>query len=181
MLGCELAVRPFLERVGQELLRIDPKEVREKHLDNPTGVATVADMNRDDRLTLTGKVRVLRIGTVAGKAVLDASGLEAEEVVVSGDISENAVVKLNAPKGRVTVGGHVVGVAKLTVTAPGGEFVVSAGSGKLGGACEVSVTAKRVAVRGPMAGTAKLVITLTADGSAQFGTIEDKAVVLYKE
>src|SRR5437867_699871 len=28
MLGCELAVLPFLERVGQELLRIDPKEVQ---------------------------------------------------------------------------------------------------------------------------------------------------------
>ena len=28
MLGCELAVRPFLERVGQELLRIKPDEVQ---------------------------------------------------------------------------------------------------------------------------------------------------------
>src|SRR4029453_13960969 len=88
-------------------VRIDPKEVREKQINNPLATLLVPDLTRDDRLTLTGKARVLRIGSVSGKAVLDASGLEAEEVVISGDLGDTAVVKLNAPNGTVTIGGHV--------------------------------------------------------------------------
>ena len=137
-------------------------------------------MTREDHLTLTGKVRLLKIGSVGGKAILDASGLEAEEIVITGDLNANAVVKLNAPNGNVTIGGHVTGSAKLTVTAPGGEVIVSAGSGKFDGGAEVTIQAKRVEVKGRMSGNARLVVTLTAGGSAAIGVVEDKAVVVYQ-
>jgi hypothetical protein len=163
------------------VVRIDPKEERERKLDSPNGIAAVPDMTREDRLTLTGRVRILRIGSVGGKATLDASGLEAEEIIITGDVSNTAVVKLNAPNGKVTIGGHVVGSAKLTVNAPGGEVVVAASSGKLDGSSEITVTAKRLEVQGPMAGEAKMVVMLTAGGSAQFGKMEGRATVIYKQ
>src|SRR5262245_34259301 len=41
------------------IIRIDPKEVREKKIDNPRATVLVPDMTREERLTLTGKVRRL--------------------------------------------------------------------------------------------------------------------------
>ncbi len=159
---------------------IDPREVREKQIDNPRGTATIPDMAREDRLTLTGKVRLLKIGSVGGKAILDASGLEAEEIVITGDLNATAIVKLNAPNGKVTIGGHVTGSANLTVTAAGGDVILSAGSGKFDGGAEATVLAKRLEVKGLLSGSAKLIVTLTEGGSAAIGAVEDKAMVIYK-
>jgi len=174
------APKPVRPQPGP-VVRIDPKEERQRKLDSPNGVAAIPDMTRDDRLTLTGRVRILRVGSVGGKAVLDASGLEAEEIIITGDVSNTAVVKLNAPNGKVTIGGHVVGSANLTVNAPGGEVVVAASSGKLDGSSETTVTTKRLDVQGPMAGEAKVVVTLTEGGSAQFGKMEGRATATFQQ
>jgi hypothetical protein len=159
------------------VVRIDAKEVREKKLDNPHGIATVSDMTREDRLVLTGKVKVLKIGSVTGKATLDASGLEAEQVVITGDLNETAVVKVNAPNGKVTISGHVAGSAKLTATAPGGDVFLAEKSGRFLGKSVVTVTARRVEVLGVMSGDAVLNVTLTGGGAVTVGMMEDKAVV----
>jgi len=161
------------------IVRIDAREVREKQIHNPDGVVQLTDLNRDDRLTLTGKVRLLKIGTVGGKATLDASGLIAEEIVMTGDVNDHAVVKLSAPNGKVTIGGQVEGSARLTVTAPGGEFVV-ARSAKLDEHAEITVIAKDVEVNGRMSGQAKLVVILTGGGMAAIGAMEENAAVIYK-
>jgi len=137
-------------------------------------------MNRDDRLTLTGRVGLLRIGTVSGKAMLDASGLEAEEIIITGDLNGKAVVTLKAPNGTVTIGGHVEGFARLTVIATGGELVVPR-SGRLDGDAEVTVVARDVDVKGKMSGHAQLIVTLTGGGTAAIGPMEEKASVVYKE
>jgi hypothetical protein len=162
------------------VVRVDAKEVREKQLDNPDGTAVVTDMNRDDRLTLTGRVRLLRIGSVGGKAVLDASKLVADEVIITGDLHAHAVVTVHAPGGRVTVGGHVKGNSRLTVNAPGGEMIVAAVSGKLDGHAEVTVVAKDVDVQGTMSDNAKLIVTLTGGGNATVGPVKENAAVVYK-
>lgn len=166
-------------RVGT-IMRIDAREVREKQIHNPDGVVQVSDLNRDDRLTLTGKVRLLKIGTVSGKASLDASRLIAEEIVITGDVNEHAVVKLNAPNGKVTIGGYVEGSARLTVNAPGGEAIVAAQSGKLDDNAEVVIVTKDLDVKGKLAGQVRLILTLTGGGTASVGSIEEKVVVIYK-
>jgi hypothetical protein len=171
--------KPRPERRGP-VVRIDVRETRERHIDNPDGTVLVTDMNRDDRLTLTGRVGLLKIGTVAGKATLDASGLQAEEIHITGDISESVEVKLNAPNGAVTVGGHVVGNARLIINAPGGEVIVAGNSGRLDGGAEVTVTAKFVDVKCPMSGRARLVVTMTGGGTATLGPVHDRAAVVYK-
>jgi hypothetical protein len=159
------------------VVRIDAKEVREKQLDNPHGIATVSDMTREDRLTLTGRVKVLKIGSVTGKATLDASGLEAEQIVITGDVTDGAAVKVNAPNGKVTISGHVAGSAKLTVNAPGGDVFLAEKSGRFAGKSVVTVTAKRMEVLGVMSGDAVLNVSLTGGGAVTVGMMEDKAVV----
>src|SRR5262245_21385074 len=128
--------------------RIDPRTVSKKRIDAPEGAVAISDMNRDDRLILQGHVRQLRIGSIGGRATLDASGLAAEEIIISGDIHGRATVKLHAPDGTVTISGHVEGTARVIVDAPRGEIIVSAGSGKLDGEAQLTVIARSVAVGG---------------------------------
>jgi hypothetical protein len=159
--------------------RIDAKAVREKRIDALEGVVSVSDMNRDDRLTLTGTVRQLRIGTVGGNAILDASGLAAQEIIVTGDVHGSATVKLNAPDGNVSIGGHIEGNAKVVVNAPRGEVLIGAASGKLDGGGELTVIARSVEATGTMAGNAKLIVTLTGGGRVTLGAVQENASVVY--
>jgi hypothetical protein len=161
------------------IARIDAAAIREKRIDAPEGAVWVSDMNRNDRLTLTGVVRQLRIGSIGGKAFLDASALTAQEIIITGDLHGNATVKLNAPDGTVTISGHVEGTARVIVNAPRGEVVVLAGSGKLDGESELTVIARNVEVRGAMAGNAKLILTLTGGGKVALGPIHENAAVEY--
>lgn len=162
------------------VMKVDPKIAPTRHFDHPDDTAALPDLNTGDRVTLTGKVRVLRLGAVNGKGVLDASGLVAEEVVITGDLGNEAQVLVSAPRGAVTVGGYVTGAAKLTIAAPGGA-VVFASSGRLSGSAVVTATAKRFEVKCPMSGTARANVTLTAAGALKLGLLEDGATVTYKK
>ena len=161
------------------IARIDAAAIREKRIDAPEGAVSVSDMNRNDRLTLTGVVRQLRIGSIGGKAFLDASGLIAQEIIITGDLHGGATVKLNAPDGTVTISGHVEGTARVIVNAPRGEVVILAGSGRLDGESELTVIARNVEVKGAMAGNAKLILTLTGGGKVVLGPMHENASVEY--
>jgi hypothetical protein len=163
------------------VMKVDPKIAPKRHFDNPDDTATLPDLNSGDRVTLTGKLRVLRIGSVNGNGAIDASGLVAEEIVITGDLNGDAVVTLNAPGGKVTIGGYVVGTAKLTVLAPRGEVRVLANSGLFAGGSTTKVTAKRVEVAGKTGGGAKLYVTLTAGGSLKLTSADEGALVTYKK
>jgi hypothetical protein len=168
---------PRLAPAGQ-IEHIDAREVREKRIDAPDGTVAVSDMNREDRLTLTGTVRQLRIGSIGGSAVLDASGLTAREIVITGDLGGRATVSLHAPGGMVRIGGHVEGRSRLVVIAPRGHVYVQEGSGKLDGDAELKVEARDVEIAGPMSGNAKLVVTLTGGGNLISGPVRENASVV---
>ena len=167
-------------RPGGVVMKVDPKIAPSRHFDHPDDTAALPDLNSGDRVTLTGKVRVLRLGSVHGKGALDASGLVAEEVIITGDLNSEALVLLNAPNGKVTVGGYVNGNAKITVVAPGGEVVV-AKTGRVTGGATMTVTAKRLEVSCPLSGGAKVNVTLTASGSLKLTRSEEGATVTYKK
>ncbi len=162
------------------VMKVDPKIAPQRHFDHPDDTAALPDLNTGDRVTLTGRVRILRLGSVNGKGTLDASGLVAEEVVITGDLNGEAVVQLHAPTGKVTVGGYVMGNAKLTILAPGGEVVV-AHTGRVTGGATMTVTAKRLEVNCPLSGGAKVAVTLTAGGSLKLTRAEEGATVTYKK
>jgi hypothetical protein len=162
------------------VMKVDPRIAPKRHFDHPDDTAALPDLNSGDRVTLTGKVRVLRLGSVNGKGVLDASGLVAEEIVITGDLNNESQVLLNAPNGTVTVGGYVTGASKLTIAAPGGEVTV-AGSGRVSGGALVTVTAKRLEIKCPLSGNARANVTLTAPGALKLGLMEEGATVTYKK
>ncbi len=167
-------------RPGGVVMKVDPKIAPQRHFDHPDDTAALPDLNSGDRVTLTGRVRILRLGSVNGKGALDASGLVAEEVVITGDLNGEALVLVNAPNGKVTVGGYVIGAAKLTIVAPGGEVVV-AHTGRVTGGATMTVTAKRLEVNCPLSGGAKVNVTLTAGGSLKLKRAEEGATVTYKK
>ena len=172
--------RPVGPRPVGVVMKVDPRIAPKRHFDHPDDTAALPDLNTGDRVTLTGRVRVLRLGSVNGKGALDASGLVAEEVVITGDLNGEALVLVNAPNGKVTVGGYVIGAAKLTIVAPGGEVVV-AHTGRVTGGATMTVTAKRLEVNCPLSGGAKVNVTLTAGGSLKLTRAEEGATVTYKK
>jgi hypothetical protein len=179
-----VAVEPPKKKDGPRpigvVMKVDPKIEPKRHFDHPDDTARLPDLNSGDRVILTGKVRVLKLGSVNGKGVLDASGLVAEEVIITGDLNNEAQVLVHAPNGVVTVGGYVTGASKLTIAAPGGEVIVT-GSGRLSGGPLVTVTAKRLEVKCPMSGNARVNVTLTAPGTLKLGLMEESATVTYKK
>lgn len=173
--------KPTAPRPIGVVMKVDPRIAPTRHFDHPDDTAALPDLNTADRVTLTGRVRALRIGSVNGKGSIDASGLTAEEVVITGDLNGDAVVSLHAPNGKVTVGGYVGGAARLTVVAPGGELLVLANSGRVTGSSVVAVAAQRVDVAGRVSGGARLHATLTAGGALKLSFVEEGATVTYKK
>ncbi|AMV26616.1 hypothetical protein VT84_19615 [Gemmata sp. SH-PL17] len=169
------------QRPTGAVMKIDPKIAPKRDFDNPDDTATLPDLATGDRVTLTGKLRVLKIGSVNGKASIDATGLVAEEIVISGDLNGEAVVQLNAPNGKVTIGGYVGGSSKITIVAPGGEVIVLESSGRLTDRSTTVVTAKRLEIAGKMLGNSRLVATLTTDGLLKVTAAEDNATLTYKK
>jgi hypothetical protein len=104
---------PPPKRVGPRpvpvVMKVDPKVAAVRHFDHPDDIAALPDLNTPDKVVLTGRVRALRIGSVHGKGSIDASKLIAEEVIITGDLSNEAAVTVNAPGGKVTVMGFVFG------------------------------------------------------------------------
>jgi hypothetical protein len=174
---------PAPKREGRPVgvvMKVDPKIAPVRHFDQPDDTAALTDVNTGDRVVLTGRLRGLRVGSVNGKGSIDASRLTVEEVVIAGDINSEAVVKLNAPGGKVTVGGFVLGAPKLTVTAPAGEVLI-AKSGRVSGASVLTITAKRFEALGRIAGAARVNLVLSAGGSLKLTTMDERAVVTWRK
>ncbi|QJX00512.1 hypothetical protein [Frigoriglobus tundricola] len=161
------------------VMKVDPKITPLRHFDSPDDTAALPDLNSGDRVALTGRVRVLRLGSVNGTGRLDASGLVADEVIITGDLNGEAQVQVAAPNGQVTVGGYVTGASKLTIVAPGG-VVRMAATGRVTDTATVTATAKRFEANGPLSGNAKVRVTLSARGSLKLVRAEESATVSYK-
>jgi hypothetical protein len=162
------------------VMKVDPKIAPVRNFDHPDDTAALPDLNITDRVVLTGKVRGLRIGSVNGKATLDASGLVAEEIVITGDLNSEATVKLNAPEGKVTIGGFVAGSAKLTITAPGGEVLI-AKSARVTNGTVLTITTRRLEALGTLSGAAKVNVIFTRGGSLKLTLMEEGANVKFRK
>jgi len=160
---------------------IDAAETPERKLDNPNGSAEVLDINGTDRLMLTGKIKSLKIGSVNGEAVIDATRLEAEEIILAGSLNGSTSIKLNTSGGKVRIVRQVGGAVRLSIHAPGGEvlFAGEEDAGLTGGSM-IDVTAKRLDIQCLMNGGTKLDATLATGGSLRTGLMDGGAAVRYK-
>lgn len=146
----------------------EPKEQpwtfhRTVQLDKPDGEYVIDSVGDQSSIKLTGRIGKLKVGNISGKTQLDASQLEASEIVVKGEISGIPIVKLNAPKGEVSFEGEIEGPVKLFVNAPGGEVIFgSDGIPILSEVADVKVTASILDIRGKATGPVRLAATITA-------------------
>lgn len=63
-------------------------------LNDPDGEYAVKSMSAGQEITLLGKIKKLTIGSVNERSILDATRLDAEEIVVTGDINGSSKVLL---------------------------------------------------------------------------------------
>jgi hypothetical protein len=156
-------------------------------LDRPDGEYRIAAL-RGTALKLSGRVKTLRIGIVDAGATLDASALEAQEVIVAGRIDGGSTVKLRAPRGRVEFKSKVDGESRLEVDAPEGTVAFTdptqlrrEGS-KIDGDSHVTITAKTADFRGAINGTrTRVVVTLTKGGLLYFREISGSVRLQYRK
>lgn len=152
-------------------VKIEPKKEEKKRpttklivLDNlmkindPDGEFTAATVNGGQTIILIGIVKTLKIAAVNERSVLDATGLEAQEIILIGTINGGSTVKLHAP------GGSVVFLGEINDRA------------------NVDVLAKDVDLRGAVNGTqTQLKIMLTKDGSLKFRRLNGGVSLHYQK
>jgi len=141
-------------------------------IDNPAGVSSPV-VRPGGNLVLRGKVKILRVAGLESGATLDASDLEAEEVVVVGKIDGGSKLWVKAPNGRVTFRARIDGRSRVGIEAPGGSvaFVPEGASdgAKIDGGAQVEITAKSVRLDGTIGGAGtKVGVSITAGGSLAF-------------
>ena len=140
--------KPEAKPDAGKVITIDP-QAGDRKLDAPDATAELLPLDGDTRLTLTGRVKVLRVAAVNGNTLLDTSGLDAEEVVFTGDLNGSPTITVKGAKVRFEK--VVEGAVNATVTAAGGE-VVFAEKGEVKGGAVLTLTAKRVDVQAAVGG-----------------------------
>ena len=99
------------------------------------------------------------------KSTLDASQLEAKEIVVVQGIFNDSTVKLNAPNGSVEFRGPLNGRVKVFITAPKGTVTFKANAAQITNEAKVTVTAGSIACNDLIHGSnTQLTATLTSGG-----------------
>jgi hypothetical protein len=178
-------VRPNL---GQDGWQVDVPAADTQWLSQPGGEHSIGQLENGRKVRLIGKVRALRVGRVAGGAVLDASRLDTQEINFVGPIEGGATVLLSAPSGRVQIHGRVDGHSRLQIDAPGGKvvFVKPATPGspgtKIDGDSAVKIIAQSVELNGMLSGGGTLVeVTLTRDGHLKYRKIQGGARLHYRK
>ncbi len=156
-------------------------------INKPNDIYPIPTMKKGEHVTLKGKVKTLRIHGLDAGAVLDASGLEASIITVTGKIDNNSILKIKSPNGVVQLTARVVGQSVVEILAPGGEvrFMLPTtdqreGS-KIDGGAKVMVTARRVEFRGAITGNnTKVAVTLTHNALLKIASIGGRALVEYR-
>jgi len=144
-----------------------------RKIDKPDGEYVVEPLDGAANVFLRGKVKTLRIGSLDGDAVLDASGLEAQEVCFTGPVGGNARARVCAPNGAVEVRAPVGGRANLTIDAAGGRVTfpraAAAGAGaEIDGDPRMKIKAREVDFQVPFSGGAQVHVVLSAGAKIRF-------------
>ena len=130
---------------------------------------------------------MLRVTDLGSGSILDASGLDAGSIYISGRIDGGAILKLCALNGVVAIPASISGKSRVEIHAPGSEvrfsFPTTAnGPGsRIDGGSRVTITGRTVDLRGDVDGTGtKVIVTLTRNGSLKVAAVRGMASVEYK-
>jgi len=169
------------EPVAEEFHAPAPPAGEPVRLNDPAGQHEVAAVDGQQRITLEGRIRTLRIGSINGETAVDASGLDAREVVVANGVNGQATIKLRAPDGAVEIqGGGLNGATTLHIDAPGGRVVFAPGA-QINGEAKVAITAREVVFGGTIAGASRIDVALTGAGKIKCGDLIGAARLYYRK
>ncbi|MSQ96970.1 MAG: hypothetical protein EXR98_20785 [Gemmataceae bacterium] len=152
-------------------------------LNDPDGEYTVETLNRAMQLKLIGTIKTLKIAGANDRSVLDASDLEAVEIIFTGNLNSGSKVilgKAQTLKIRDINDKSTLDASALDARAIVLEGAVNSGStvklhaasgsalfiGDINGDAQLTIVAKDVEFRGAInGGQAQLDVTLTKNGS----------------
>ena len=155
--------------------------VTETVLNDPNGEYVVPALLNGKSLKLTGQVKRLRIsGQISGRATLDASQLEAREIIVEQPILNDSIVKLNAPNGSVEFRSQIIGRVNLSIDAPQGTVTFKATAPVLNES-KLAITTGRLDFQERIQGNVQVEATLSAGGRLKYKEIINGSKVRYKK
>jgi hypothetical protein len=158
--------------------------VVEKTLELPEGKYDVEPLVGNLTVKLSGEVSTLNVGAARDTAKLDASQLEADEIIITGPIAGTAAILVSAAEGKVELRGAMGDQTKLSIKAPDGRVclgTVALGAGDINGAAAVDVIAHDVDIRSRITGGATVTITLTKGGRLRFSQVDGGGKLFYRK
>jgi hypothetical protein len=184
----KLPLSAIFDKVAAQLNGQDKPFTMVKELKDPDGTFKVGSIRDNTKVKLTGKIGKLMVSALDQNGVLDASALEAKEIVIVKRINGQATLLLNAPKGKVVFLAEIGGQTQVAVHAPNGEVSVGdpiKGYGpdqaQISGEAQVAITAGIVKLRGPINGSKpQVVVTLSKGGLLKFHEVSGSARLFYK-
>lgn len=158
---------------------------RVRKIDSPQGEYVVEPLDGAAQVYLRGRVKTLRIGSVGGDVLLDATGLEAQEVFFTGAVSGRARAKVHAPNGSVEFRAPISGRASLVLDATGGRVTFpKAASGRAGaeisGDPRMTIRAREVDFQVPINDDAQVTAVLSAGGKIRFTEMNGHSRLTYR-
>jgi hypothetical protein len=139
------------------------------------------------KYVIKGRVRKLEVYGMDAGDVVDASGLQAATVSVSGRVAGGAVLKANAPAGTITVHASVGEKAMLDLHAPNGEvkthYVTTEAKpgSRIDGGAQVTITARLVDLKGEVNGVdTRVTVHLHPSGILKVAAVRGTAAVEYR-
>lgn len=161
-------------------------EGKVRRIDNPEGEYVVEPLDGAAKVYLSGRVKTLRIGGLDGEALLEASGLEAQEVRFTGAVGGNAKARVHAPEGSVEVSASVGGRAILTIDAAGGRVIfptpAAGGAGaKIDGDPRMVIKAREVDFQVPINGGAQVTMVLSAGAKIRFTELNGSSRLTWRK
>jgi hypothetical protein len=168
-------------------------------LSDPDGEYVVKTMTGGQEVTLLGKIKTLKIDSVNERSVLDATRLDAEEIVMTGDINSGSKVLLGKARTlkirslndqalldaseldgqNVFLTGAVNSRSTLKVHAPKGLVQID---GEINGDSQIEIVAKNLELRSAVNGPQTFILlTLTKGGSLQFRRLSGGVRLHYRK
>jgi hypothetical protein len=124
---------------------------------NADGSWTLSRLDSRTQVKLRGSTGTLRVLGVRGGSSLDASKLDAREVIIDGEIDGRSSVKLLAPHGRIEFRGRVSGQSQINVTAQDGTVIFGDPASRenrtiIEGACRLMIITRELNLAGTVTG-----------------------------
>jgi len=144
-------------------------------LNRPEADYLVRALNNRATLTLVGKVGTLRVEAI-NNSLLDASRLEAKNIVFYQGIHGRSQVKLYSPQGKVSLA-TIHDLAQVEIDAPGGRTEIR----EIYGEPKLQIRTRELHLNGYINDEASIYARLTKDGSLKFVKLTGESKLLWKK